>query len=44
VGGVTVAGLRICLGATADPAALERGLAVVRATLAPGPPPPENVV
>lgn len=42
--GAPVDGLRICLGATADLATLERGLAVLRAALAPGPAPQENVV
>jgi DNA-binding transcriptional MocR family regulator len=44
VDGVPVDGLRICLGAAPDLATLARGLAVVRAALAPGPPPAENVV
>ena len=44
VEGTAVDGLRICLGAAADLAALERGLAVVRSAMAPGPPPSENVV
>jgi DNA-binding transcriptional MocR family regulator len=44
VDGVPVDGLRLCLGAAPDLATLARGLAVVRAALAPGPPPPENVV
>jgi len=44
VEGIAVDGLRICLGAAADLGALERGLAVVRAAMAPGPPPSENVV
>ena len=44
VDGVPVDGLRICLGAAPDLASLARGLAVVRAALAPGPPPAENVV
>lgn len=42
--GVPVDGLRICLGATADLATLERGLAILRTALAPGPAPQENVV
>ncbi|HXQ13092.1 MAG TPA: PLP-dependent aminotransferase family protein [Caulobacteraceae bacterium] len=44
VDGAPVDGLRLCLGAAPDLAALARGLAVVRAALAPGPPPSENVV
>ena len=44
VDGVPVDGLRICLGAAADLTALERGLAILRTTLAPGPAPRENVV
>jgi len=44
VDGVPVDGLRICLGATADLRTLAQGLAVVRAALAPGPAPSENVV
>jgi DNA-binding transcriptional MocR family regulator len=44
VDGVPVDGLRICLGAAPDLATLERGLAVIRAALAPGPSPSENVV
>jgi DNA-binding transcriptional MocR family regulator len=44
VDGVPADGLRICLGAAADLAALTQGLAVVRSALAPGPPPSENVV
>jgi DNA-binding transcriptional MocR family regulator len=39
-----VDGLRICLGAAADLVALDRGLAVVRAAMAPGSPASENVV
>ncbi len=44
VDGAAVDGLRICLGAAADLAALERGLAVLRAALSPGSSPSENVV
>ena len=44
VDGVPVDGLRICLGAAPDLATLERGLAVIRAALAPGAAPSENVV
>jgi DNA-binding transcriptional MocR family regulator len=44
VDGVPVDGLRVCLGAAADLAALARGLAVVRAALAPGTQRSENVV
>jgi len=44
VDGVAVDGLRICLGATADRSALERGLATLRACLLPGAARQENVV
>lgn len=44
VDGAPVDGLRLCLGAAPDLATLERGLAVVRAALTPGPGPSENVV
>ncbi len=44
VGGVPVDGLRLCLGAAADRAALARGLAVLRAALVPGRALSENVV
>ena len=44
VEGATVDGLRVCLGAAPDLTTLERGLAVLRAALAPGPAPSENVV
>jgi DNA-binding transcriptional MocR family regulator len=42
--GVPVDGLRICLGAAPDLATLERGLAVLSATIAPGAATAENVV
>ena len=44
VDGVAVDGLRICLGATADRKALERGLATLRACLLPDAARQENVV
>jgi DNA-binding transcriptional MocR family regulator len=44
VDGVGVDGLRICLGATADRKALERGLAILRACLLPGGGRQENIV
>jgi DNA-binding transcriptional MocR family regulator len=44
VDGAPVDGLRICLGAAADLVTLERGLAILRTALAPGPAPSENVV
>jgi DNA-binding transcriptional MocR family regulator len=44
VEGATVDGLRVCLGAAPDLTTLERGLAVLRTALAPGPAPSENVV
>lgn len=44
VDGEPVDGLRVCLGAAPDLATLERGLAVLRAALAPGPAPSESVV
>jgi DNA-binding transcriptional MocR family regulator len=44
VDGAPVDGVRVCLGAATDLAALERGLAVLRAILAPGPAQQENIV
>ena len=44
VDGAPVDGLRVCLGAAPDLATLERGLAVLRAALAPGAAASENVV
>lgn len=44
IDGAAVDGLRVCLGAAADLAALERGLAVLRTALSPGSSPAENVV